>query len=200
MEHFRFTPALSCLLLKQYRQLSPKITPSLILTRAQQRGAARCASGAHRPGCAAGGSRREPGLPPALGRRRLRRRLPSAPSSSSRCFSPLPRCPGAGTVPGGAGRGAFTRGGAVPSRAGLCRPHPRQPRAGGAPGTMSTGMRYKSKLLNPGEAPGPEGGGTHEAIPHLTAPSLFFSLPAAGHPALACPARIDAPRRGEAGR
>lgn len=65
---------------------------------------------------------------------------------------------------------------------------------------MSTGMRYKSKLLNPGEAPGPEGGGTHEAIPHLTAPSLFFSLPAAGHPALACPARIDAPRRGEAGR
>uniref|UniRef100_U3J9F2 Septin 5 n=1 Tax=Anas platyrhynchos platyrhynchos TaxID=8840 RepID=U3J9F2_ANAPP len=119
LEHFRFTPALSCLLLKQYRQLSPKITPSLILTRAQQRGAARCASGAHRPGCAAGGSRREPGLPPALGRRRLRRRLPSAPSSSSRCFSPLPRCPGAGTVPGGGrARGVHPgRGRAEPSRA-----------------------------------------------------------------------------------
>lgn len=73
----------------------------------------------------------------------------------------------------GAGRGAFTRGGAAPSRAGLCRPHPRQPRAGGAPGTMSTGMRYKSKLLNPGEAPGPEGGDTK---PSLTSRPLLSSF------------------------
>lgn len=38
LEHFRFIPALSCLLLKLYRQLSPKIASSVILKTAQQKG------------------------------------------------------------------------------------------------------------------------------------------------------------------
>lgn len=84
----------------------------------------------------------------------------------------------------GAGRGAFTRGGAAPSRAGLCRPHPRQPRAGGAPGTMSTGMRYKSKLLNPGEALGRRGGTRSHPSPHGPFSLLFSPRCRASRPRL----------------
>lgn len=79
-------------------------------------------------------------------------------------------------------------GGAVGSREG---------RAAG--GTMSTGMRYKSKLVNPGEAAGRRGRSAPRPGASLPPHSLFFSLPAAGsrrgHPALAAP-----PCRGEAGR
>lgn len=64
---------------------------------------------------------------------------------------------------------------------------------------MSTGMRYKSKLVNPGEAAGTRGRSAPRPGASLTPHSLFFSLLAAGscrgHPALA-----DRPRRREAGR
>lgn len=64
---------------------------------------------------------------------------------------------------------------------------------------MSTGMRYKSKLVNPGEAAGTRGRSAPRPGASLSPHSLSFSLPAAGprrgHPALAAP-----PRRGEAGR
>lgn len=64
---------------------------------------------------------------------------------------------------------------------------------------MSTGMRYKSKLVNPGEAAGTRGRSAPRPGASLPPHRVSFSLPAAaprrGHPALAAP-----PRRGEAGR
>lgn len=129
----------------------------------------------------------------------------AAVAGGRRC-RPRPGCRPAGTEGGaGAGRAPGIGGAGRPSPHTRSHTHTRTRRrcrsreGRAAAGTMSTGMRYKSKLVNPGEAAGTRGRSAPRPGAPRTPHSLFFSLLAAGscrgHPALA-----DPPCRREAGR
>lgn len=149
----------------------------------------------------------------------------SGPSRSAAPAAPEPRrrsscgpggavlrgaAPGPGCGRGGAGRAAGLAGGAgrgaeaVPGRTPRCRRRAPRSRPGRA-GTMSTGTRYKSKPLNPGEAAvGTRGISAPRPAAALTPRSLFFFSPPCRLPPRASrprrPAAARPPRRGEAGR